>query len=258
MLLTWFGVGHEDIERINLESLKYKNIFGLISDNRPKNVEVHFETDIELPAGAVLVQPHHQLQWQYLRSRSVPIDVPILSVIDEKQYQWRPNVIVPFTWNNRIVGYTARMLDNRKPKYISHSQMGYVFGCDLLNTSAHYVLVMEGIFDALSVGGIAVMHNDINDKQAQYIRSLGKSVIYVPDQDQAGLTTTDRALELGWAVSIPNWPSDIKDVNDAVVKYSRLGALSQIVRSRETSRIKIELAKKQLTKRLKGSSNKPC
>jgi DNA primase len=109
---------------------------------------------------------------------------------------------------------------------------------------------MEGIFDALSIGGLAVMHNDISDAQARLIRSLGKEVTVVPDQDKAGLELIDRAVDLGWAVSIPNWEPGIKDVNDAVIKYGKLGTLLTILEARETSKIKIEIRKKQLIKRI--------
>jgi DNA primase len=74
----------------------------------------------------------------------------------------------------------------------------------------------------------------------------------VPDQDKAGLELIDRAVELGWAVSIPAW-EDCKDVNDAVKKYGRLGTILSIMQARETSRIKIELQKKALAKRLSNS-----
>jgi DNA primase len=94
------------------------------------------------------------------------------------------------------------------------------------------------------------MHNDINDAQARLIRSLGKEIVVVPDQDTAGVALIDRATELGWSVSIPEWPEDVKDINDAVRKFGRVGALLTIMQSRETSRIKIEIRKKQLVKRL--------
>jgi DNA primase len=148
------------------------------------------------------------------------------------------------------VGWTARFLDNKLPKYINHSQPGYVFGTDLQQSNWEHVLVMEGIFDALSIGGLAVMHNTVSDSQARLIRSLGKQVTVVPDQDKAGLELIDRAVELGWAVSIPTWPEHIKDVNDAVIAYGRLGALLTIMQARETSRIKIEMHKKKLIKTL--------
>jgi len=93
------------------------------------------------------------------------------------------------------------------------------------------------------------MHNTISDAQARLIRNLGREITVVPDQDSAGIELIDRAVELNWAVSIPTW-EDCKDVNDAVKKYGRLGTLITIMQARETSRIKIELRKKQLVKRL--------
>jgi hypothetical protein len=59
-------------------------------------------------------------------------------------------------------------------------------------------------------------------------------------------------VELGWAVSMPNWPTGVKDVNDAVIQLGRLGCLLTIMQAKETSKIKIELRKKQLVKRLRA------
>jgi DNA primase len=160
-------------------------------------------------------------------------------------------VVIPFTHDNKIVGYTCRFLDNRQPKFISDSQPGYVFGADLQHSDWQHVIVVEGIFDALSIGGVSVMHNTISDAQARLIRSLGREITVVPDQDKAGVELIDRAVELGWAVSIPEWPAGCKDVNDAVIKLGRLGALLTIMQSRETSKIKIELRKKALVKRIR-------
>jgi DNA primase len=161
----------------------------------------------------------------------------------------RPYVIVPFTHNNSVVGFTQRFLDNRTPRYINQTPPGYVFGTDLQQPTWTQAIVVEGIFDALSIGGLAVMHNTINDAQVKLIRSLGKEITVVPDQDQAGLELIDRAVELGWAVSIPDWPSDVKDVNDAVIQLGRLGTLLTIMQARETSKIKIELKRKNFVKK---------
>jgi DNA primase len=130
-------------------------------------------------------------------------------------------------------------------------QPGYVFGTDLQRNLWQSVLVMEGVFDALSIGGLAVLHAEINDAQVRLIRSLGREVVVVPDQDEAGMKLVDRAVELGWSVSMPNWGNEVKDVNDAVIKYGRLGALLIIMQAREHSRIKIELRKKQIVKRIR-------
>jgi DNA primase len=111
--------------------------------------------------------------------------------------------------------------------------------------------VTEGVFDALSINGVAVLHADINDAQVRLIRSLEREVVVVPDQDLPGMRLVERAVELGWSVSMPEWPEGIKDVNDAVICMGRLATVLTIMQARETSRIKIELRKKQLVKRLR-------
>jgi hypothetical protein len=239
------NVPQEEIERINLESLKHKSIEGLLGErqdviNRLQNIE--FE-DRDLPAET---QQLNEFATEYLQKRCVPLDYPFL-------YKTMPRrgVVIPFTHNNQVVGHTTRFLDDRAPRYIQDIQPGYVFGTDLQKDTWQSVIVVEGVFDALSIMGLAVLHAEINDAQARLIRSLGRDVVVVPDQDEAGMKLVDRAVELGWAVSMPNWPADVKDVNDAVIRWGRLGTLLTIMQFRETSKIKIELRKKQLVKRLR-------
>ena len=246
-LLSWFGVSDNDIEHLNLDSMRHRNVYGIIED-RQRTLEalqgIEFD-EHELPAGAEFVEPNSDYA-RYLESRRAPQDFPFMTQLPPGS---RAGIIIPFTYNNRVVGWTKRFLDDRNPRYITDSPPGYVFNVDSVQDSWTQVLVVEGIFDALSIGGVAVMHNDISDLQARVIRNLGKEITVVPDQDKTGLDLIDRALELGWAVSIPDW-GDCKDVNDAVIKYGRLATLITIMQTRETSKIKIELRKRQLAKRL--------
>jgi hypothetical protein len=246
-LLSWFGVADRDIEFLNLESMRHRSVYGIIED-RQRTLEalqgITFE-ERELPAGAEFVEPDSEYA-DYLRNRCVPMDFPFM----KDPLVTRRGIIIPFTYRDQVVGWTKRFLDDRNPRYLSDAQPGYVFNVDSVKDSWTQVIVTEGIFDALSIGGVAVMHNDINDAQARLIRNLGKEITVVPDQDRTGLDLIDRALELGWAVSIPDWGVDCKDVNDAVIKHGRLATLITIMQSRETSRIKIELRKRQLAKRL--------
>ena len=244
-LLEWMNVPQEEIERINLESLKHKSIEGLLGErqaivNQLQNIV--FE-DRDLPSDT---QPLSATGQAYLRSRKLPVDYPFLY-----KTMPRPGIVVPFTHDNQVVGHTTRFLDDRMPKYIQDIQPGYVFGTDLQGANWQYAIVVEGVFDALSINGLAVLHADINDAQVRLIRSLGREVIVVPDQDAAGMKLVDRAVELGWAVSMPNWPTDVKDVNDAVIRWGKMATLITIMQARETSKIKIELRKKALVKRLR-------
>jgi len=245
-LLEWMDVPQEEIERINLESLRHKSMEGLLSErqvvaNQLQNIQ--FE-DRDLPADT---QPLSDTGEAYLRRRRLPVDYPFLY-----KTMPRPGIVVPFTHDNQVVGHTTRFLDDRMPKYIQDIQPGYVFGTDLQGVDWQYAIVVEGVFDALSISGLAVLHADINDAQARLIRSLARDVVVVPDQDEAGMRLVDRAVELGWAVSIPDWPADVKDVNDAVIRWGKMATLITIMQARETSRIKIELRKKALVKRLRN------
>ncbi len=252
-LLAALHVPEQEIDLLNLESMRHRSVHGIL-DERARVANqlsaIYFEELDDFPPGSEVITPDLPKYWQYLRDRGVPEDFPAMTTIRTDGIHWvREHITIPFTHDGRVVGWTARMLDGRAPKFISHAQPGYVFGIDLQPANWQHVLVMEGIFDALSTGGVAVMHNTISDAQARLIRTLDRAVTVVPDQDRAGLELIDRAVELGWAVSIPDWP-DCKDPNDAVRKYGRLATLLTIMQARETSRVKIELRKKQLAKRL--------
>lgn len=255
-LLEWLEVPSQEIERVTLESLRHRSVQGILDDRqRTENAlqGIRFE-DRDCPY-VDLITPEHPEQWQYLRERCVPEDYPcMLPVVYDRRglagVLGRTAVVIPFTYDNRMVGHTIRFMDDRRPKYIHDTQPGYVFGTDLQHPDWQHVIVTEGVFDALSISGLAVLHAEISDTQARVIRSLGRDITVVPDQDPAGMRLVDRALELGWAVSMPNWPAGCKDVNDAVKHMGQLATLITIMQARETSRVKIELKRKQLVKRL--------
>jgi len=252
-LLSMLNVPEQQIEMLNLESMRHRSIHGILDDrarvfNQLSAIE--FEEMDDFPPGSEVITPELSKYWQYLRDRGVPEDFPAMTTIRTDGVHWvREHITIPFTYDGRVVGWTARMLDGRAPKFISHAQPGYVFGTDLQNPDWQYAIVVEGIFDALSINGLAVMHNTISDVQARLIRNLGKDIIVVPDQDRAGLEMIDRAVELGWSVSIPEW-QNCKDVNDAVKKYGKLGTLLSIFQAKEKNKIKIELNKKRHVKKL--------
>ena len=252
-LLGLLNVPERDIDLLNLESLKHRSIEGLLDERQQifnALSDIKFEEKEDFPPHAELLTPEHTVYWKYIQERCVPEDYPIMVQIENDGVHWtRDHVIIPFTYKNTLVGWCARMLSGSGPKYINHSQPGYVFGTDLQKSDWQHVLVMEGIFDALCVGGLALMHNTVSDAQARLIRSLGKEITVVPDRDAAGMELVDRAIELGWAVSMPDWPEDIKDVNDAVVRMGRLATMITIFRSRETTKLKIELRKRQLVRK---------
>ena len=245
-LLEWLGVDATDIERLNLESLKRKSLLDLTAErNTIKQKQIEFK-ETEIPAGVERIDENNREHFhyvEYLRNRGIVFGYPFL--VDKKRGP-RDRIVVPYTYKHRIVGHTSRYLDNRTPKFINDQQPGYVFGYDLQKSDWTSAVVVEGIFDALSISGLATMHETISKDQAHLLKQLKRKIIVVPDQDRAGLSMIEAALEHKFAVSIPEWPDDVKDVNDAVVRFGVAETLKQIHNSAESNKIKIEMAKKRL------------
>jgi hypothetical protein len=247
-LLQWCGIEEQQIQRWNLESLKHKDLLEYIRVKKKKS-KVTFK-DHTLPEGELIDinNPKHKVFLEYLINRGIiPDSYPFLITPQEKGRNGN-RIIIPYTYKNKIVGHTSRFLDNRTPKYINEQQPGYVFNIDSQRPDWQACIVTEGIFDALSIDGVAILHNDINTDQASILGSLNKPIILVPDRDKTGLELCDKALELGYQISLPNWEAGIKDVNDAVVKYGKLPTLMSILQAATSSRIKIEIQRKKIVK----------
>ncbi len=249
--LEWLGVDPTDINRINLESLKLRSAMDILDDPKYKsNAEdaIHFDS-VDLPDKLQFINSRHELHYSYLKTRCIDTSYPLLA-IDSQEYK-RDGILIPFTHSGKTVGYTIRFLDDRKPRYLSDSQPGYVFGIDIQKDDWDYCVVTEGIFDALSIDGLALMHATISEKQIQLIKTLKRNIIVVPDQDKRGLALVEKAMELGWSVSIPfDWPDGCKDINDAVKRMGKAATMISIMQNVEHSRIKIELNRKKLQKKV--------
>lgn len=248
-LLNWLGVPETEIAHLTLESLRNKSIDDILYDRKEVNSSVNFNT-IQYPQGSRVIQETDTKFISYLQSRGLSYTSYPYHITPDAKGRNSNRIIVPYMYQHRLVGYTSRFLDNKKPKYLNEQQPGYIFGLDFQKPEWGMAIVVEGIFDAISIDGIAVLHNEISEIQAMQLKQLGKEIIVVPDQDKAGLKLIDQALNNGFSVSIPLWDEGIKDVNDAVVKYGKLGTLLYIMKYKNSSSIKIKLAKKVLVKKI--------
>lgn len=249
-LLSWCGLDESTISKYNLESMKQRDLLDMVRTKEKKR-KINFN-EVLLPESE-LIDPNndkHKPFIEYLANRGLAYNEYPFMVSPDDIGRNSNRIIIPYTYNNKIVGYTSRYLDNRTPKYIKEQQTGYVFGYDFQKPNYEVCIVVEGIFDALSLGACALTHDTISDEQASLLKSLRKKIIVVPDQDKAGLNICERALELGFHVSIPNWGEDIKDPNDAVVKYGKLPTLLSILQNTTNSKIKIEMQRRKLVKRV--------
>lgn len=248
-LLLWCGADNEQVQRWSLESLQHKDLLDF-SQERVTHELIAFKSK-ELPDGEILdpANPAHKLYTDYLLERKINLDKYVFMVTPNDPMSRNKNrVVIPYTYKGDIVGNTSRFLDNRIPKYLNDQQQGYVFNIDMQQNDWQVCIVTEGIFDALSIDGVAVMHDDISPEQAQLLAQLNRRIIVVPDFDKTGFKMIDRALELGYSVSLPNWGPGVKDVNDAVKKYGKLPTLLSILQSATMSKIKLEIQRKKIGK----------
>jgi DNA primase len=159
-------------------------------------------------------------------------------------------VLLPYYYEGKIVGNTARKVRAGKPKYLSDQHPFFVFNVDEQDPKNKYVFVVEGQFDALSVGGIGLLTNEISDQQARIINNIGKEVIVIPDQDKAGTVLIDQANALGWSIAFPTWEDTVKDCADAVLKYGKLFVIVDAIKTATANPAKIEIEKRKMLNKI--------
>jgi hypothetical protein len=182
---------------------------------------------------------------KYLESRGIGPDWYDFMYSSNKNWDVNKRLLIPFYWRGDIVGFTGRMFEqSNKVKYYTDVQPGYVFNMDAQDWARKFVLVTEGPFDAITVSGVSILGSEINDTQRELIDGLGRQVIVVPDRDAPGEKLINQAKDFGWSVAFPEWGDGVNDVADAVSRYGRLFVIQSILKTTESSKLKIDLKRK--------------
>lgn len=257
-LMGWLGIAEDTIKKLAIEAMRHeegdikyekKKFITFQKKSLPKNshkLEIWLEKYLAQDLTTVQYEKIDQLL-NYLKKRGIEPDWYDFYYSPDQTADFHRRVIVPFYWHGEIIGHTGRLFDtgNKEVKYWTETQPGYVFNMDAQDWQRKFVLVMEGPFDAISLSGVAILGSDVNDTQRELIQGLNRQVIVVPDRDQAGQKLIEQAKEFGWSVAFPEWPESVTDVADAVSKYGRLFTLQSILKSTESSALKIDLKRKK-------------
>jgi len=253
-LLQWLGTADDIINKVALDVMRENE--GVEAQER-SIVLPTFKT-VNLPESARRLQ-----DWaDYCALEPGGVDKNLIKIfeymkqrnlfIDDTDYYWTPELayrdrlIIPFYYEKRLVGWTARTVNpDKKPRYLTEAQPGFVYGLDEQRPNKVFCILVEGQVDALHIDGCALGGSEINDQQALLLNRLQKQIIVVPDRDKAGSKLVEQAIDYGWSVSMPDWSQDMVDVGDAVSKYGRLYALHSIVTAAEESPLKIRLRAKK-------------
>jgi hypothetical protein len=236
------GIDDTLLTKLSFEALR---LHDAESDENPIALIPRFNSR-ELPPGSepiinFLDNPPEKLMpvLAYMNSRNL--------FLEDYNFHWTPQpgfdnrLIIPFYYQDKIVGYTARAINKDKTRYLSEQQPGYVFNLDRQRDDRKYIIVCEGPLDAISIDGCAVLGSEIKENQNWLLKQQWKEIVLVPDRDHEGPKTVAKAIEYGWSVSFPEWPDGVKDVNDAVIKIGRLATLWLIVQAKQTNEFKIKL-----------------
>ena len=254
--MSWLGIADDVIKKMAIEAMRYEEGDNKIEKKKfvnfqkrqlPKNTH-KLDFWLEKYVAKDLTEPQYKKidgLLNYLKTRGIEPDWYDFMYSPEASFDFNKRLIIPFYWRGDVVGYTGRLFESvDKIKYYTEVQPGYVFNMDAQDWSRKFVIVTEGPFDALTISGISILGSEVNDTQRELINGLGRKVIVVPDRDAPGQKLVDQALEFGWNVAFPEWQKGVDDVADAVLQYGRLFVMQSILKTTESSKLKIDLKRK--------------
>ena len=266
-LLTWFGIPDVEIKRLNFVAWQIREMAKQQNDTPP--VSFGFK-DMNLPTGAKSftfwlsqdkIDPNFLKVVDYLQGRGE-------DVITQCDWHWTPElveengkrrsfidrVIIPFKWNSRTVGWTARsILDNEYlksrhiPRYIMQSQPNYLFNTETIRPEQKYIIICEGPFDALAINGVATLGNHLSTYQCDWLNNTGKTIVVLPDREKGGGAIVDVAIKQHWHVSFPKWlrtiktPDSVKDASEAAKTFGRIFPLWSVLEGKTNEALAISV-----------------
>lgn len=162
-------------------------------------------------------------------------------------------VIIPLKWRSNIVGWQARTCNKEeRNRYIGEKPNNYLFNADLIYSDRKYLLIVEGILDALVLNCLSPLGSSLNEDQIRWLNMSGKEIVVMPDNDKAGDKLIEVAKDNDWAVAFPwqIWNADgdkyHMDATDAVKKFGRLWTLKTILETSTKNKLKIDTTRKMI------------
>jgi len=254
--MSYIGIADDTIKKLAIEAMRYeegdikyekKRFVNFHKKQMPKNTH-SLDVWLEKYVAKDLTAPQYDKidnLLNYLKVRGIDPTWYDFMYSPDMYFNFNQRLIIPFYWRGDVVGYTGRLFETvEKVKYVTDVQPGYVFNMDAQDWTRKFIIVTEGPFDAITVSGVSILGSEINDIQRELINNLNRQVIVVPDRDAPGEKLINQAIEFGWNVAFPEWDNNVLDVADAVKKYGRLFTIQSILKSTESSKLKIDLKRK--------------
>lgn len=194
-----------------------------------------FTPEVPLPPKSFLLGSAQSPEFQkplidYLESRC--LDYRALKAYFSLDTKYLNRVILPCMRDGKIIFWQARTITNAKPRYISPgtNKDAVLWGYDELRSSYGLPLfITEGIFDAASIDGIALLGSTISEAKLQILQQTRRRICVVIDRDDNGGRLAQLALSYGWEITFP--PKNAKDANDSVKRFGKLFTLFTLMRN---------------------------
>jgi len=180
--------------------------------------------------------------YSFLSKKSIKAeDMLAAGVIVQKQSgngfvdKFRGRVMFPLMGvDGKVIGYTARTLLNREPKYLNTSETPvfhktfFLFGLDKnkLNIKKEGVIFVEGQMDLISAyqagirNVVSVSGTSLTDNQLTLLARYTNDITFCFDADTAGIGASYRAIEMAekrnFNIKIAVIPPPHKDIDDLI------------------------------------------
>lgn len=240
-LMEWANVPHDELKKLKF---KVWQLWATSVSDTNFDVQAYTAPKLkfnktELPAGALPFS--HWLKPENFVPEFEPVAAYVMSRSEEifngYNYYWSPDktmgmnkrVIIPFMWEDEIVGFTARDTSGSSGnRYFSSAPLNYIFNTESIEFDNEYIFVTEGPFDAIAISGVAMLGDHMTPDQAEWLNRTGKKIVVVPDREKMGGKLVDAALKYRWGVSFPVW-GEAKDAAQAVEKYGKLYSMISVI-----------------------------
>lgn len=226
-VLEAFGISREQINEVvgSAFFVKSQEPKEITSASMKPQVRL-FTPEVPLPPRSYPIgAPHNEdLQLplaEYIVQRG--LDPEKLNVHFSLDTRFLNRVILPCMRDGKVIYWQARTLGDTKPRYLSPgtNKDAVMWGYDNLRMNYDAPLfITEGIFDAASCDGVALLGSEINESKLQILNRSRRRRAVVIDRDDNGGRLAQLALSHGWEITFP--PTGASDVNDSVQKFGKL------------------------------------
>jgi len=230
-ILNSFGITDADIDGVVNSVFFNKKEKEVISVETLNQIDTKTPA-IELPPGSFALGSETNIEYQqviadYLIKRGV-------SITKYKFYcntspKFFSKVIIPFYRGGNLIFWQARDVTGGNSRYDNATvkRDAVMFNFDKLYVGDGPLYIVEGVFDAMSIDGVALIGSTITEAKLKLLTQTNRRLIFVIDKDKPGRKLAEAALEGGFDITFA--PGDrTDDVNRCIKKYGKAWTCYQL------------------------------